>query len=80
MDLEEYKNVIRGRFNELSDEEKTVSDAADSPVGDVIRKLFGPETSGLFAQNEQINLHKVCQLKWLKLNHNLWVIKCNVLV
>ena len=41
MDLEEYKNVIRGRFNELSDEEKTIaSDAADSPVGDVIRKLF----------------------------------------
>lgn len=49
MDLEEYKNVIRGRFNELSDEEKTIaSDAADSPVGDVIRKLFGPEMSGLF--------------------------------
>ena len=47
--LEEYKNVIRGRFNDLSDEEKTIaSDAADSPVGDVIRKLFGPEMSGLF--------------------------------
>ena len=24
MDLEEYKNVIRGRFNELSDEETIV--------------------------------------------------------
>ena len=41
MDVQELKNVIRGRFAELSDQEKTiVSDAADSPVGDVMRKLF----------------------------------------
>ena len=46
--LEEYKNVLRGRFNELSDEEKTIaSDAADSPVGDVLTKVLGPELSDM---------------------------------
>lgn len=48
MELEEYMNVVRGRYNELTDEEKTIAeDAADSPVGDVINKLFGPEMSSI---------------------------------
>ena len=54
MDVQELKNVIRGRFAELSDQEKTiVSDAADSPIGDVMRKLFGPEMSSVFGEEEQ---------------------------
>tara|TARA_R100001163_G_C5062188_1_gene199185 strand:- start:504 stop:761 length:258 start_codon:yes stop_codon:yes gene_type:complete len=54
MELEQYINVVRGRYNELTDEEQTiVEDAADSPIGDVMRKLFGPEMSSVFGEEEQ---------------------------
>jgi len=54
MELEEYMNVVRGRYNELTDEEKTIAeDASESPIGDVIRKLFGPEMSSLFGDQDE---------------------------
>jgi len=54
MELEQYINVVRGRYNELTDEELTLlEDASESPMGDVIRKLFGPEMSSLFGEEEQ---------------------------
>jgi len=53
MELEEYMNVVRGRYNELTDEEKTIAeDAADSAIGDVILKLFGPEMGGIVLGDE----------------------------
>ena len=48
--VEEYKKVVGQRYAALSDEEKTIAEsAADSPVGDVLRKLFGPEMSGIMS-------------------------------
>ena len=44
MELDEYKNVVRERYMALTDEEKTIAESiTDSPVGDVLGKLFGPE-------------------------------------
>ena len=55
MELEEYMNVVRGRYNELTDDEKTiVEDAADSAIGDVISKLFGPEMSSIVFDDQSV--------------------------
>ena len=54
MELDEYKNVVRQRYMELSDEEKTiVDDTANTPVGDILGKLFGPEMAEILADTPE---------------------------
>lgn len=47
MQLEEYKVVMRSRFNSLSDEEKlALGKLGETPVGDLLFKVLGPELTG----------------------------------
>lgn len=44
MQLDEYKNVIAKRHDDLSEEEKeTVRRMVGTPIGGVLSKLVGPE-------------------------------------
>jgi hypothetical protein len=46
--MEEYREIILGRFMDLPDEEKTIlSNLPGTEVGNILGKLFGPELGGL---------------------------------
>lgn len=54
MELDEYKNIVRERYMALTDEEKTIADSvSDSPVGDVLGKLFGPEMGDILMDDSE---------------------------
>lgn len=55
MQLEEYKVVMRSRFNALDDEEKmALGKLGETPVGDLLFKVLGPElTSSMAGQEPQ---------------------------
>ena len=54
MELDEYKNVVSERYMALSDEEKTILESIpDSPVGDVLGKLFGPEMADVIGDTPE---------------------------
>ena len=54
MQLEEYKNVMRTRYDALPDEEKTlIGELSQMPVGDVLYKVLGPELTGVASGQEE---------------------------
>lgn len=51
MDINDLRDTVFQRFQELSDEEKGIFDTImDSPVGTVINKLVGPELDEIFSK------------------------------
>lgn len=53
MQLEEYKVVLRSRFDALQDEEKRmIGELGTMPVGEVLFKVLGPELTGQMAGQE----------------------------
>lgn len=52
--IEEYKQIVMGRFMSLSDEEKSVlGSLPGTAVGDALGKLFGPEMGDLIATDDE---------------------------
>jgi len=50
--LDEYKQVVYDRYTNLNEDERGLIDTlAESPVGEVLTKLFGPEMGGVFAED-----------------------------
>jgi len=50
--LDEYKQVVYDRYTNLSEEERGIIDTvSDTPVGEVLTKLFGPEMGEVFAED-----------------------------
>lgn len=53
MQLEEYKVAMRSRFNALEDEEKmALGKLGETPVGDLLFKVLGPELTGSMGGQE----------------------------
>ena len=53
--LDEYKQVVYDRYTNLNEDERGLIDTlADSPVGEVLTKLFGPEMGDVFAEDTNI--------------------------
>jgi len=53
MDISELKGRVLQRFQELTDDEQMIAQTLkDSPVGEVILKLIGPELRQVFSEPE----------------------------
>ena len=53
--LDEYKQVVYDRYTNLSEDERGLIDTvSDTPVGEVLTKLFGPEMGEVFAEDTGI--------------------------